>query len=251
MENKKPLISIITVVYNGAQFLEATIKSIINQDYENIEYIIIDGGSTDGTIDIIRKYDAHISKWSSKPDNGLYDAMNSGILLSSGEYLWFINAGDEIYDKSILSKILTDESIIADVFYGETMIIDINRNEIGMRRQKVPEKLTWKSLKIGMVVCHQSFIVRKSISPLYNLNYHCSADIDWMIKSLKASKIIINTKLILCRFMDGGKSKHTIKNNLTERFQIMVNNYGLFSTLFNHIEIAIRFFLFVSRNRRF
>jgi glycosyltransferase involved in cell wall biosynthesis len=251
MGDKKPTISIITVVFNGVQYLEATIRSIIDQECKDFEYIIVDGGSTDGTIDIIRKYENHINRWISEPDKGLYDAMNKGMQLATGEYLWFINAGDEIYNSSIIGKILTDELKSADILYGEALIIDKNRNEIGMRRQKVPEILNWQSLNFGMVVSHQSFLVRRSIAPQYNIKYQCSADIDWVIISLKIAEKIINTKLILSRFMDGGRSKHTILTNLTERFQIMVNHYGLFSTIINHLQIAGRFFLFILRNRRF
>jgi glycosyltransferase involved in cell wall biosynthesis len=251
MNGKIPKVSIITVVFNGARFLEATIRSVINQKCRNFEYIIVDGGSTDGTLDIIHKYEKQISKWSSGTDSGLYDAMNKGIDLAIGDYLWFINAGDEIYDIEVLCKLFKDENAEADIFYGETLIIDPNGKEIGMRRQKIPEMLNWKSLKRGMVVSHQSIIVKKEIAPLYDLGYKCSADIDWVIKSLKASHKIINTHLILSRFMDGGRSKSTIAPSLKERFRIMVRNYGLVSTLINHVPIAFRFIVFILRNRRF
>jgi len=89
-----PLITIITVVYNGEKYLEETIKSVINQTYPNVEYIIIDGGSTDGTLDIIKKYEDYIDYWVSEKDKGIYDAMNKGILVSNGKYLLFLNADD-------------------------------------------------------------------------------------------------------------------------------------------------------------
>jgi glycosyltransferase involved in cell wall biosynthesis len=251
MNTDQPIVSIITVVFNGERFLEATIKSVINQEYKNYEYIIIDGGSTDGTLDIIRKYEKQVSKWTSGTDSGLYDAMNKGIDLATGDYLWFLNAGDEIFDKNTLSNIFKNSENLADVLYGETIIIDNDRKEIGMRRQKIPEKLTWKSLKKGMVVSHQSILVRKDIAPHYDLQYSCSSDIDWVIKSLKSAKNIINTHQILSRFMDGGRSKSTIVPSLKERFRIMVRNYGIFSTLISHIPIAFRFFTFLLRNRRF
>jgi glycosyltransferase involved in cell wall biosynthesis len=251
MNTELPKISIITVVYNSARFLEATVQSIVNQTFKNFEYIIIDGGSTDGTLEIIGKYENQISRWTTGPDSGLYDAMNKGMDLATGQYLWFINAGDEIYDNETLSKIFNAEATNAEIFYGETLIIEQNRNEVGMRRQAIPEKLNWKSLKKGMVVSHQSFIVRKEIAPYYDLKYNCSADIDWVIKSLKSSKQIVNTHLVLSRFMDGGRSKSTIAPSLKERFRIMIFHYGLLSTLINHIPIAFRFFAFLLRNRRF
>src|SRR5688572_4810851 len=97
MNQSAPLLSIITVVYNGEQLLEKTILSILNQTYTNIEYLIIDGRSKDRTVDIIKKYENKISYWVSEPDKGIYDAMNKGMNAAKGDYIWFINAGDVIH----------------------------------------------------------------------------------------------------------------------------------------------------------
>ncbi len=252
MDKNIPIVSIITVVYQGADLLENTIQSIIDQTLTNYEYIIIDGGSSDGTLEIIRKHEDQITKWISEPDKGLYDAMNKGLNIASGEYVWFINAGDKIYDESTLEKVFKpDRESDADVLYGGTVIIDPSGNEIGLRRQKLPDKLNWRSLKNGMVVSHQSFIVKRSLAPNYNLTYRCSSDIDWVISSLKASGNVINTKMILCRFLQGGRSRSTIIPSLKERFVIMTHYYGLIPTIWYHIPIAFRFFLFLIRNKRF
>ena len=118
-----PLISIVTVVYNGKVFLEETILSIINQTYKNIEYIIIDGGSTDGTVDIIKKYENKISYWISEKDNGIYDAMNKGIKKSTGEWINFMNAGDLFNDNNVLTnfynKSLINDNV--DFFYSDSV----------------------------------------------------------------------------------------------------------------------------------
>lgn len=252
MQQNKPIVSIITVVFNGVEFLEPTVLSVIDQQCDNYEYIIVDGGSTDGTLDIIRKYEKKIKVWISEPDNGLYDAMNKGLGMAQGDYVWFINAGDELYDPGTLCKIFDDDKgMYSDIYYGETLIIDQHRQPVGMRRQKTPEKLSWKSLKYGMVVSHQSIIVKRSVAPVYNLGYTCSADIDWVIRSLKQAKTIKNTHLILSRFMDGGRSKSTISPSLKERFRIMKENYGWLRTVLYHFVIAVRFLFFVIRHRRF
>jgi glycosyltransferase involved in cell wall biosynthesis len=245
-------ISIITVVYNGSKYLEATINSVIKQKSNDFEYIIVDGGSTDGTVELIVKNEKHISQWVSEPDNGLYDAMNKGLKMASGDFVWFINAGDEINDANTLKLILKKASEQnADLLYGEAMIIGEGGSEIGMRRKSAPEKLNWKSFKRGMVVCHQSFIPKRAIAPLYDLKYKYSSDIDWEIKCLKKAKSIVNTKLVLSRFLDNGQSKRTIIPSIKERFRIMVKYYGLLSSVLNHIPIILRFFVFYFRHGRF
>ena len=118
--NKKPLISIITVVYNDKIKLEETILSVIGQTYDNVEFIIIDGSSTDGTINIIKKYEDKIDYWVSEKDSGIFDAMNKGILASKGDYINFMNAGDFFTKNNLVSEvvnILDSEEI--DFLYGD------------------------------------------------------------------------------------------------------------------------------------
>ncbi len=247
----QPKVSVITVVFNNEEFIEKTILSVANQTYKNIEYIIVDGGSTDGTINIIKKYEEHISKWISEKDKGLYDAMNKGIKMSTGDYVWFMNSGDTIYEKTTLEKSIGFQGD-ADVYYGDTMIVDENGKEIGLRRLRPPKNLNWRHFIHGMLVCHQSVIVKKSISELYQWHdYPHSADFDWVLKALRKAKSIINTHQIMCAFLDGGQSKRTIKVSLKERFQIMVKNYGVIPTVFNHFKISIKFFYYLFRFRRF
>lgn len=248
-----PLISIITVVYNSQQFLESTIQSIATQESTNFEYIIIDGGSTDGTLDIIKKYPEVVDYWISEPDKGLYDAMNKGLKVAKGEYVWFINSGDKIYEDNTISLIesMVNQSVKPDVIYGETLIIDTEGREIGMRRLSVPDTLTWKKLIDGLVVCHQSIIIKRSIAPFYNTKFKISADYDWVLTSLRNAKAIENSRLILSRYLDNGLSKNNIPRALRERFHVMRKNFGFAKTLGNHILIGFRFVNYVIKNRRF
>ena len=121
-----PKFSIITVTYNAGKVLEDTIQSVISQTYRNVEYIIVDGKSKDNTLEIVDKYRNHISKVVSEPDKGLYDAMNKGILLATGDYLCFLNAGDELHDNQTLQQIVhtLKGTALPDVIYGETAIVD-------------------------------------------------------------------------------------------------------------------------------
>ena len=247
-----PFVSIITVVYNGKKHLEKTILSIIEQTGQNIEYIIIDGGSKDGTVDIIKKHQNKISKWISEPDKGIYDAMNKGLKLASGEYVWYMNAGDVIYSNDTLQQIAgIHQREHADVYYGETEETDENGKRIGMRRLKAPGTLTWENFSMGMVVCHQSILIKKELCSEYNLSYRISADIDWIINAVKKSSTIVNTHLILSKFQHGGLSRNNITRALKERFGIMTKHYGLVPTFFNHFIIGMKFLIFVLRNGRY
>jgi glycosyltransferase involved in cell wall biosynthesis len=247
----KPKISIITVVYNSEKLIESTIVSVLKQSYNNVEFIIIDGNSKDNTVAIIKKYNDKIYYWISEPDKGLYDAMNKGLSKATGDYVCFLNSGDKLYASDTLDKAFSQLTTLPDVVYGETMIVDNNGVELGLRRLKAPEKLTWKSFQDGMLVCHQSIYIKRDIADYYNLKYKIAADYEWVLKSLKKAKTIYNSKEILTRFLDGGINKKNIRKGLTERLKIMVKYYGLFPTIFNHIIIGVKFFWFWFRNKRF
>lgn len=245
-----PKISIITVVFNGENHIGRTIESVLNQGYEQIEYIIIDGKSTDATLEVIARYDG-IDQVISEPDTGLYDAMNKGLELASGDYVWFLNAGDQVFDKDTVEKMVYGLRGMPDFIYGGTMIIDEQQQEIGDRRLKAPENLNWKSFRQGMVVCHQSMIVKRDIAPQYNLDYRLSADIDWAIRASKAAGHIHNSSLILSRFLEGGLTRHNIKAGLKERFRIMTGYYGFIPTVLRHFIFGIRLTNFYLKHRRF
>lgn len=119
---EKPLISIITVAYNEINTIEETIQSVINQTYEHVEYIIIDGGSTDGTVEILQKYQNSIDYWVSEKDRGLYDAMNKGIRLATGEWINFMNAGDYFLDQTILGTVANDLDSTYNVVSGKALL---------------------------------------------------------------------------------------------------------------------------------
>jgi glycosyltransferase involved in cell wall biosynthesis len=247
--NTPPKISVITVVFNGEMHIAKTIESVLNQSYSHIEYIIVDGKSTDGTLEVTASYPG-IAKVISEPDQGLYDAMNKGLKEASGEYVWFLNSGDQIYAPDTTERMMEGLEGRPDIIYGGTLIIDEAQNEIGDRRLKPPDQLTWKSFRKGMLVCHQSFIVKRTVAPEYNLDYRLSADIDWCIRAAKNSEQIRNSGLVLSRFMEGGLTDQNIKAGLKERFRIMTQNYGLIPTILRHILFGIRLTRFYVKHRR-
>ena len=240
---KKPIISIITVIYNGADLLAGTIESIIGQTYPAIEYIIVDGESTDGTVAIIKKYADHLSQWISEPDNGLYDAMNKGLKMATGDFVWFMNAGDHIYAPDTVEKMMKKWQPETDILYGEVMLVDDDRKELGTRsattKQKLTDPLHWQNLAKGMVVCHQGFLPRREIAPLYIEN-NLTADIDWVIKCLKASKHTTATGMILASYLVGGLSKQQHQQSLKDRYFVLKEHFGFWGNLWNHAGILWR-----------
>lgn len=241
----QPKFSIITVTYNAGKVLEETIQSVISQTYQQVEYLIIDGGSKDNTLDIVKQYKEHIHQIISEPDKGLYDAMNKGIQKATGDYLCFLNAGDKWHENNTLQLIvdsLTGQNALPDVIYGETAIVGENGKFLRMRRLSTPETLNWKSFKQGMLVCHQAFLAKRelAINELYDLSYRFSADFDWCIRIMKHSKVLHNTHHTLINYLNEGMTTQNHQASLKERFRIMCKHYGLFSTIMHHLWFVFR-----------
>ena len=239
------IISLITVTFNSAKTLRCTIQSVISQSYSNIEYIIVDGGSRDETISIIKEYEPRFNgrlKWISEKDDGIYDAMNKGISLATGDYLCFLNAGDSFHEDDTLQQMVHSISgnELPDVLYGETAIVDKNGHFLRMRRLSAPNVLTWKSFKQGMLVCHQAFFAKHTLIEPYDLNYRFSADFDWCIRIMKKARTLHNTHLTVIDYLDEGMTTRNQKASLKERFRIMCQHYGVMSTVAHHAWFIIR-----------
>nr|WP_242691604.1 glycosyltransferase family 2 protein [Pedobacter sp. SYSU D00823] len=245
----KPLLSVITIVYNNVRDIERTIQSVINQSYFRIEYIIVDGGSTDGTIEIIRKYRDQISAFISEKDNGIYDAMNKGLKLATGDYVLFMNSGDEIYDTDTVEKVFSCNPH-ADVYYGETEMFDDTWTSLGKRRHEAPQELTIGSFKYGMSVSHQAIYIKRSLASTYDTSYQLSSDIDWVLNALSKAKKVVNTRTYVAKYLVGGMSKKKHRQSLIERFRIFSKYYGLIPNLLNHVVIAKNLILYYLKNKR-
>lgn len=240
-----PKFSIITVCYNAEATLEDTIQSVISQTYHHVEYIIVDGASKDRTMDIVNRYRDRIAVVVSEPDKGLYDAMNKGIRLATGDYLCFLNAGDSFHEDDTLQQMVHSIHTLQlpDVLYGETELVDHEGHFLRMRRLQAPEHLTWKSFRQGMLVCHQAFFPRRNLVMPYDLRYRFSADFDWCIKIMKKSKVLHNTHLTLIDYLAEGMTTRNHQASLRERFRIMARHYGWASTVAHHAWFALRLLL--------
>jgi len=246
-------ISIITVSYNSENFIESCINSLIDQSYKNIEYIAIDGLSTDNTLKIIKKYSKYISAIISEPDKGIYDAMNKGIKIAKGEIIGFLHSDDLYTNNNVLSK-------VADIF-KENPSLDACYADLIYVKQKDTSRIVryWKSSKFisgsfskGWSPPHPTFFVRRSVYERFgnfNLNYPIVSDIELMMRFLEINKIqTLYSNEVWIKMRLGGLSNKNFKSILEQNFDVLraLRNHHLNDNI-------IIFFInkFASRLRQF
>lgn len=220
--NSNPLISIITISFNSIKTIERTILSVLNQTYKNIEYIIIDGGSTDGTVDIIKKYSDRISYWVSEKDEGISDAFNKGILASHGEIIGIINS-DDWYENDALETIINlDNKNHADFYIGALKYWNNNKYIIEYPDPEYQKKIYYRMTHINHPA---SFIKRKTYNDvgLFNTKYKYVMDRDLFIRISKCNKRGIFTNKIISNMLSGGVSLINEKETCKEGFIISTN----------------------------
>jgi len=173
-----PKISVVTVVYNDQPHIEGTIKSVLSQTYHNVEYVVIDGGSSDGTVDVIRRYNDKLAYWTSEPDKGIYDAMNKAIDICTGDWIAFINSWDSFHDKDVLYNVFnSDVPSDVDVIFGDVCMVTAYGRLI-KRFDKLDESV------LAFNLCHQSTFTKASLLKRhkYDTSYKVAADVDFFNK---------------------------------------------------------------------
>jgi len=256
-------ITYVTITYNAAAVLQRTLDSVMQQDYPKISHLIIDGASTDATLaivdDYIRRSNAagkgHRIQLTSEPDNGIYDAMNKGLRSIDGDYVCFLNAGDFLPAPDTVSRIvravadsshLTPHSSLPSVLYGDTDVVDNDGRFLHHRRLSPPERLTWRSFRHGMLVCHQAFYARTdfAINNPYDLRYHYSADVDWCIRIMKEAARenvpMLNLHMVVANYTKEGQTTLHHRESLWERYRVMERHYGRVSTFLMHCWFVVR-----------
>lgn len=241
METELPKVTVVTVAYNAENLIEKTIKSVIGQTYPNLEYIIIDGASKDNTLAVVKRYEASIKRIISEPDRNNYDAMNKGMQYATGDYIWFLHAGDVILDKETLAEAMQnieDE----DFIYGKALILSKEGQEKAMHKaHPKAETLTWRSFRNGMIICHQAMLIHRRVwCPYRHELYPLVADLDWIIRVMQKVKKVKDTELQLCGFLEGGISARNRRRSLLERFKILRQHFGILPTLLEHVYIVFQ-----------
>ena len=234
LTNIKPLVTIITVVFNCEKFIENTIKSVTNKLNFNVEYIIIDGGSKDKTLEIIKKYDKVIDYWVSEPDKGIYDAMNKGITKAKGEFVYFINSGDILIELPL--EILEKNHDCKLVAFP----VELSSNEI--KKPKINN-----SIRIRNTLPHQGCFYKKTPSLKYNTLYKVFADFHLNQKMYKNNNKMVSFNYPIVAFHDlGGVSND--KNNSSEIFKVVYDNHGVVFTILSFFYFKKEGFLLRIKN---
>lgn len=226
---KKPLITIITVVFNNPKLLKKTIFSVNSQTFKNKEYIIIDGNSGYKNIRILKKYDHFIDQWVTEPDKGIYDAMNKGIKRSRGEWIIFLNAGDEFYSKNVLKNIFFKKNYMADLIYGDAIVVNNNQYLQKAKQFSYLNLFFWST----RVVCHQSiFAKKKLLNQKFNTKYKLKAELDWYFVILKKTKKICYLNKPVSKYLEGGLSSKNFYLESRETIQVLTKHNILLSMLY-------------------
>lgn len=247
-------ISIITVCFNSAETIRDTIESILFQSYKNIEYIIIDGGSKDKTLEIVNDYADKIHKIISEPDEGIYDAMNKGLALATGEVVGFLNSDDFYADSSVVEQIVDvfqDQAKAFDVCFSDLVYVSSDNKRIVRYWQSKP--FTKGAFALGWCPAHPTFYVRKSIVDKYGYfdpSYRLAADAEFMMRYLEREGLrSVYIPHIWVRMRVGGQTNQSLKNIVRQNKEILraleMNGIPYSKILFVTNKIASRIWQFI------
>jgi glycosyltransferase involved in cell wall biosynthesis len=250
-------ISLITVCYNSKKNIESTINSVVSQKFPNKEYIVIDGGSTDGTVELLSKYSKEVNLIVSEPDKGIYDAMNKGIRLATGDIVGTLNSDDFFCDDMVLSRVAEAfENENTDAVYGDVKFIDPNDNKRIIRYYS-SKKFKLEHIKFGFMVAHPSFYVRKELFHkfgFYKENYSISGDFELLVRFLYTHKI--NAKYLPFPFVSmrmGGISTGSLKSKIIlnkENVKACLENGIKTNIFFMYLKYFVKIFEYIRVNKK-
>jgi len=210
-----PLVSIITVVYNGEKHIEQTIESVLNQTYKNIEYIIIDGNSKDGTINILKKYEDKIALWQSEPDGGIYFAMNKGIQLAKGEIIGILNADDYYLPDAVMRIVQANSKNPSDIFYGDMLVVAEGKNDT-IQKPDISKMNEMPSIP------HPTCFVKKAVyekAGTFDIRFKISSDYEFLLRCIRKNFKFLYVPEIITTFRQGGISASCYSN--VEGYRVM------------------------------
>lgn len=231
MQKKLPLVNIVTVAYNAKNDLKKTISSVISQDYPRINYIIIDGGSDDGTLEMIKKYKEKINLYISEKDDGIYDAMNKGISRVREGYLNFLNAGDEYISNKTISNVFKNIGNEYDLVYGKIIVGEVTNEKL--KNPQETKNFTKNNLLLynTAVLCHQAMFLKKEATPLYDVFYKIKGDLDWYFEIIDKNPSLSyhRSDVVVTNYKGGGMSEKRYFLDVYEVTKLIIKRFGIIS----------------------
>lgn len=228
MKSSQPAISVITVTFNAKDALEKTIASILLQDTDDFEYVVVDGGSTDGTLEAVNASVPLFTRRGvsltvvSEQDNGIYDAMNKGLALASGEFINFLNAGDRYATPTVLNEVISLRS--ADYVCGAAATVDAAGDTLGVA---IPNLESGRRSFLGDCgICHQAWFQRRALAPRFKTYRKMAADYRWIIECFDASKEGRLSRAIFIKYLYGGASRQRYLETFMDKVRIVYEVYG-------------------------
>ena len=220
-----PKISIVTVCYNSEKTIRDTIESVLLQKYQNIEHIVVDGASTDGTMDIVNEYEGRIAKIISEPDAGIYDAMNKGIQMATGNFVGILNSDDVFADNYTIAKLVNFFSLYPEIegAYGDLIYVQRTNPEITTRYFSSEKFSPW-TIRFGLIFPHPTLYVKPEIFKkigFYKLDYRVSADFEMMARMIKKGVVLGRNPQVMVKMREGGVSSTGFWWRIHQNFEIV------------------------------
>src|SRR5450830_388235 len=225
-------ISIVTVVRNGIRFIEQTMESVLRQTYPQIEYIVIDGGSTDGTVDVIRAYGDKVAYWISEPDRGIADAFNKGLARATGDYLLFLNADDALADGEVVARVvqLVKENALPEILYGNCDLLDRESEQV---LSHTDIEFTPEKMRYGHMIPQPSMFTRRTYFEKYghfDTAFRIAMDFEWLLRGALKERVV-HVPTLVTRVHDGGISTQSRAAVIDEIFRALKKNAWIHSWL--------------------
>lgn len=242
---QKPLITVITVIFNGEKYLEETIRSVINQTYSNVEYIIVDGGSRDGTLEIIKRYENQIDYWVSESDKSMYDAMNKGIIGAQGEIICILNSDDHYENYTIDSLVEVFAENSASIIYGSiNKQIEIDRNLYEARQD--PGNLD--DLYKKMAILHQATFIKSNVYKdigLYKPSFKIAGDWDLVLRAKKGNQMFFRIEKVLTNCRIGGVTTNIYDINIKSKYECLLISRSKGIAFWELMTTFVKYILFI------
>jgi len=235
MNEPRPLVTVVTINFNDEAHLKETIESVLAQTWPHLEYLVVDGGSTDSSMEIIKKYEERINRWVSEPDKGTFDAMNKAVGMARGEFINFMNAGDRFASPTAIANMFAEGASHCDLLYGNHEVV---YPSFSKHKKGKPASGLWRH----MMFSHQSLFCRASLlkAQPFDLNYRIAADFHFIYSQFVQGKKFCYRNVDVARYLAGGKSEVAVLEAYRENRRIVLQHDKRLKTRAFHFRLMLK-----------